>query len=361
MDDNRFDQVTRRLASRRTALGLLAGVAALGTEAATAKRRRRKRATPRAKPGPKKCTPNKACAQWCAAVYGADTPGAGACTSQATRCQGLCGDPTSTCAGRPDPTTVCCTRTAAGGCDPGKPVSCCPDGQTCRNGTCAASCLAPDPASNDKTRGLQTAIDAATPGATLVLCAGTWAMTTQVSIDKTLTLTGAGPTTILDGQKANRVLRIAQPVTVVLSDLTVRGGNTEDRFGGGIANFGTLLLGAGSTVSGNTAEVGGGGIFNQGTLTLRAGSTVSGNRVTGGGGGGILNEGTLTLEMGSTVRDNTSFLTGGGIYNAPSGSMNLMDGTIICGNSLLQCRGVVSDTSTGTCPSTPDGTCPIAT
>lgn len=86
--------------------------------------------------------------------------------------------------------------------------------------------------------------------------------------------------------------------------------------GGGIKNFGTLVL-ANSTVSGNTTPVDGGGIFSGvnttdlGMLTL-TNSTVSGNTSSGGSGGGIEYEGSQATITFSTLYGNAA-LNGGGI------------------------------------------------
>jgi hypothetical protein len=80
-----------------------------------------------------------ACAHFCAAVFGADTPAAGQCTSDAAHGTGLC----ATC-GTTAPADICCTRTAAGMCDPSRPATCCsvPANATvtCREGTCGFAC-----------------------------------------------------------------------------------------------------------------------------------------------------------------------------------------------------------------------------
>jgi hypothetical protein len=54
------------------------------------KRKGKGKSTRRSQRKPTKCTPNAACAQWCASTFGEDTPEAGQCTSAATSCQGPC-------------------------------------------------------------------------------------------------------------------------------------------------------------------------------------------------------------------------------------------------------------------------------
>jgi len=100
-----------------------------------------------------------------------------------------------------------------------------------------------------------------------------------------------------------RIFTVRSGATVSISGLTIADGRvfgnpvgeSNDGFGGGIANNGTLTL-TDSIVMGNSvtgidggsgADSGhgfGGGIYNRGTLTLE-GSTMSGNSTTGSSGG----------------------------------------------------------------------------
>ena len=164
---------------------------------------------------------------------------------------------------------------------------------------------------------LRGAIAVANSGDTINIPAGTYTLTldAELSIDKNLTLNGAGSgDTIIQvatssADATSRVFNITG-VTVAISGVAVQNGNTGDD-GDGILNSGTLTL-TNSTVSGNTASNEGGGIFNYGTLTL-TNSTVSGNTASRDG-GGILNTGTMTL-TDSTVSGNIasgSFNAGGG-------------------------------------------------
>src|SRR6478609_9204965 len=83
MDGMRFDELAKRLATGSiTRRGLLRGlgssVAGAGMAAITSGAARAARGG------------NSACAHFCAQVFGADTPEAGACTSQAAHGTGLC-------------------------------------------------------------------------------------------------------------------------------------------------------------------------------------------------------------------------------------------------------------------------------
>lgn len=182
---------------------------------------------------------------------------------------------------------------------------------------------------------VQEAIDAATPGDTIRICAGTWDLTSTLVVDKNLSLVGAGADhTILDGNDAIRVLRngvngqVPTPVTTI-RDLTIaRGratGEFEDGVGGGLLTIGTLTL-VRVTVRNNIAADRGGGIRAFGTLTLDD-CTVTLNR--GGVGGGIAaGLGTVILQR-SHVTENTA-LSGGGIFveNVGLGTLTLIDSSV---------------------------------
>jgi hypothetical protein len=136
MDGHRFDDLTRALArgtSRRAilkALGLaVAGgvVPALGPKLAWAQG-------------------NRACAQFCAQVFGADTPAAGQCTSEAAQGRGLCYTCGPASAGGTKP--ICCPQNSSGQCTSYSTATCCttPAAPTCVNGQCGCgtgpACLA---------------------------------------------------------------------------------------------------------------------------------------------------------------------------------------------------------------------------
>ena len=103
---------------------------------------------------------------------------------------------------------------------------------------------------------------------------------------------------------------------------------TDNGFGGGVLNYGTLML-SGCTLSGNSAGSKGGGIYNDGTLTL-SGSIVTRNATGGGGeGGGIFNDisGQLTI-LSSTVKGNKpQDLYNLGSWSADSSSLS---GGLLC-------------------------------
>jgi hypothetical protein len=186
---------------------------------------------------------------------------------------------------------------------------------------------------------LPAAVDAADPGATLVITGTCGAGETIIAKDLTLAGGAFGANRpVLTGRNAFRVLRIEPEATVTLTDLIIRDGNsaafsggggilnagdltvirvhvTHNRgttgAGGGILNFGNLEL-TRSTVSDNRSPFEGGGIFNAAGDIVTWRATITGN-VAAGVGGGIFNEGSVRMHA-SLVSQNTA-QAGGGITN----------------------------------------------
>jgi hypothetical protein len=130
MSDHPFDTLARALAagiSRRRALQALGG-AVLGTLAA---------APPRAV----LAQGNSQCAHFCATVFGADTPAADQCTSDAAHGRGLCyGCGPAAPTGHPDLCgAACCPTTASNCCDNTTCVNLQSDVSNC--GTCGKQCV----------------------------------------------------------------------------------------------------------------------------------------------------------------------------------------------------------------------------
>jgi hypothetical protein len=222
---------------------------------------------------------------------------------------------------------------------------------------------------------------------------------TDLEIDDDVTITGPGSDLLtISGNHASRVFSNHGGVTLLISGLTITGGNgtgvgAHDG-GGGIANFGILILidsrvmanraaddggGIGSSgvlmlvnsiVSGNEALDLGGGISygGFGSLTIRdsfvwgntarAGggicvssnatlidSTVSGNHATEYGGGMLTSSGTISL-LRSTVSGNTAQSHGGGIEHHLFGRL-IMSSSAITGNSASGNGGGISNSSGG--------------
>jgi hypothetical protein len=218
------------------------------------------------------------------------------------------------------------------------------DGATCGDGagTCqAGSCVGTFACTE---QGIRDAI-AEGGGPHTFDCDGAQTVVTeaQIVIDNDVILDGEGNLTV-DGNEDHPVFWVPEDMTVELRGFTVtKGKGSENSYGGGIYNLGTLTL-TNSTVSRNTSEYIGGGITNGGTLTL-TNSTVSGNTVVPGCcepstfGGGIANVGTLTL-TNSTVSGNTALGVGrgGGIYN--QGDALTLTNSTVSGNTARSGGGI---------------------
>jgi hypothetical protein len=128
MREDRFDDVARVVASstsRRQVLKIAAGatVGVLFARSGTA------------------LASNSACAHFCNDVFGEGTAAQSQCASQGAHHTGLCYScgPNSP-GGGISPSAICCTRNSGGHCTTYSSATCCPTGQTCQNGTCAAVC-----------------------------------------------------------------------------------------------------------------------------------------------------------------------------------------------------------------------------
>ena len=128
-------------------------------------------------------------------------------------------------------------------------------------------------------------------------------LTGDLDIASDVTIQGESATsTIIDGNRLDRIFDIARGAHVHLDRLTVYGGQSSDdqrtsiEDGGGILNRGVLLMTASVIDQNLTAASGsGGGIFNAGRLTIRD-STVSQNSTFDGRGGGIRSTGDAILK-----------------------------------------------------------------
>jgi hypothetical protein len=270
----------------------------------------------------------------------------GDCGSSANECtehQCLCGGEapcsgsTPDCCGNPGDCTNTqtdvdncgfCGNVCSGGtpiCEAGVCVP--PCGDVCANGCEFAS--------------VQPAINAATAGDVIDICAG--AFFGEITINKNLTLQGAGQgnnpanDTILLGDGAGSAVTVTAMTNAVLLGLRVSGGGGATDGGGiHIQNSGTLTL-IDSTVAGNTPTGNGGGIYNEGFLNAN-GSTVSGNTATEGGGIYNAPASTINFNAASSVTDNEATAGpgfGGGILNV--GTVVCPVGGVVTGNDPDNC------------------------
>jgi hypothetical protein len=295
MDDQRFDELAHFLGrgvSRRGVLGLLAsGLALTPLAAIDADARKRK------KKKPKKCT------------------------GETTRCGKRCVDTRTD----PDNCGACGTSCGANAiCDEGACRTC----DVCADGCPFAF--------------VQAAIDAASKGDTVAVCPGTYtdrAGTYEAfAIYQPLTLVG-GIGTVLEAKGKRSVFWVYVPSQedVTLRNLTITGGDAESG-GGGIHNLLSAVTLTRCVVRGNKAPFGG-GIYNREGKVAIQGGVIRDNVASGGG--GIQNSGELILDRGALVTRNTATgspaIFGGGIYNEGEGTVTLVGGSRVTGNTPDNC------------------------
>ncbi|GIV80624.1 MAG: hypothetical protein KatS3mg050_5018 [Litorilinea sp.] len=186
------------------------------------------------------------------------------------------------------------------------------------------------------------AVSKAGPGDVIHIAAGVY----DANLDlQEITLSGAGmDATILDGGQRARV--ITATLAVTLTDLTVRNGRTTgSNHGGGIFNFGEMLLQRVRVVD-NTAAGSGGGVYNGNRLELQESEILSNTADELGGGVYNFSHPSFTRYLTvtqSTVAGNQA-VAGGGVYN--NGAAHIADATFRENHATSQGGGGLA-TSTG--------------
>ncbi|MHC4982224.1 MAG: choice-of-anchor Q domain-containing protein [Planctomycetota bacterium] len=166
---------------------------------------------------------------------------------------------------------------------------------------------------------IQSAVDAAQKGDTVQVAAGTYEISSQIAVNKAITVQGAGAaeTKIDAGGKCRCVVLSGG---AALRGFTVTGGKARE--GGGVqCGRGTTL--AECTISNNTAERYGGGVSargGKGGAPLITDCKIIGNRVTRfmhtdtpWGGGGVYANEAVTVRS-CLIKDNEAAQRGGGIW-----------------------------------------------
>lgn len=138
-------------------------------------------------------------------------------------------------------------------------------------------------------------------------------LTQPNSNDQFIAIIGAGAaSTFIDGNQQDGVITIDPNRRAGFRGVTIRNG-FRSVSGGGIRNFGILVM-VESEVQDNNTSGSGGGIYNTSMLSIVR-STIASNSAMSDG-GGIYSSGTLSLSA-STVRTNmarANFGQGGGMY-----------------------------------------------
>jgi CSLREA domain-containing protein len=153
----------------------------------------------------------------------------------------------------------------------------------------------------------------------------------QLAISSSMEIVGAGAKrTIVDGSSAIHRVFLVNGGPVTLRGLTVRGGDAQ--VGGGLyIDTGSTVEISDARVVNNHAFTGGGGLLvgTGATVEVRR-TTIQANDAIGAFGGGVYNFGTLLVRE-SLIAENDSNRTGG-IYSAP-GSVLVLSNTTVSGNT----------------------------
>jgi hypothetical protein len=188
----------------------------------------------------------------------------------------------------------------------------------------------------------------------------------ELSINKSVNIQGPGAGLLtVSGDGLSRVFDVKNGQTVVLSGMTITGGDGQaasgapkqsdvvsgaDGFGGAILNLGNLTL-SDCTVTGNSADSAG-AIANgfhsggaQSTLTVTNCNITDNSATTQAG--GIYNVTNATVSN-TTLSGNTAGLDGGAIFNSPGGeptSINSLtiSGCTVTGNSAGRSGGGIAN------------------
>ena len=156
------------------------------------------------------------------------------------------------------------------------------------------------------TKTIQTAVDFADDGSTILITNGTYALTSHVAVTNAVIIESVnGPeVTIVDGQDTCRGFHLGTNACT-LSGLTITNGYAAGEAGGGVYCSDTTPVITNCIVSGNLADFDGGGV-NGGTIID---SVLSGNTAGDEGGGTSYSD-----VKDSMLNNNTAHNSGGGSY-----------------------------------------------
>ncbi|HVN85223.1 MAG TPA: choice-of-anchor Q domain-containing protein [Candidatus Binatia bacterium] len=159
-----------------------------------------------------------------------------------------------------------------------------------------------------------------------------------IAVDTTI---DGGDLTTISGGNAVRIFEVDLDASLSLDRLIIADGFSVLEPGGGIRNFGTLLINN-CTLSRNTSESFGGGVDNEGTCTI-SDSTFSDND-GGSGGGGIANFRTLAVRRSTFFRNVSGIIHLLGRDNDPGSGGGILNlDTVIISNTTFSSNTAVSN------------------
>lgn len=168
------------------------------------------------------------------------------------------------------------------------------------------------------------------------------AVTGDLDIKGATTIRGiSAAATVIHAIGLDRVFHVFPGATLILENLTIRGGKAFD--GGGIFNEGTVVL-RNVNVIGNEAYNQGGGVFNAARAVLNVlGSSIDTN-IAGSRGGGVNNLG-AAIFLNTTISTNTAISRGGGVFNEGTATSRLTNVTLARNVAASRGAGLASEAS----------------
>jgi len=177
---------------------------------------------------------------------------------------------------------------------------------------------------------LRYSVDIAVDGDLIVFnegLSGVINLTRELYVQKSITIAGPGKDLLtISGQGKTNIFRIIRDRSVSISDLSLTNGLASRNPGGAISNDGKLPL-SNVRINSNKSNTFAGGIYNAETGELNmlqveiTQNTASGSGATKGG-GGIWNDGIMVINYG-VIKGNQATVYGGGIYNETTGQLEL--------------------------------------
>lgn len=158
----------------------------------------------------------------------------------------------------------------------------------------------------------------------------------NISSGSVITITGPGPTAtalVISGNNNVRILQVDDGGSLTINTVTIAYGRISGADGGGLFNNGGTVAIINSSIANNNVlgfTPGGGAIYNAGVLSITNSSLINNSSAASGGGIFNANSGSLTAIDSTFSGNSASGGNGGGINN--SGWVSITNSTI-AGNS----------------------------